>query len=157
VFQVGKISRWLTADDVCRIEPPSRITVVFVLYLLFFQANYRAGLRILEIVDPSKAELVERAYFDVFPADNANQFNGAWSTYPYLPSGNILVSGIEQGLFVLRWNRNGVSTQPTTACQSDAPVVAPTPAPGDCNFGLGIICFLIKILLSILDFVTFWD
>jgi hypothetical protein len=126
------------------------------------QANYRAGLRILEIVDPSQAMLIERAFFDVFPDDNANQFNGAWSVYPYLPSGNILVSGIEQGLFVLRWNRDGVSTQPTTACLSIAPVVAPTSAlpnnnDGDCNFGLGIICFLIKILLSFLDFVTFWD
>jgi hypothetical protein len=106
------------------------LTVVFVLYLLLPQANYRAGLRILEIVDPSKAMMVERAFFDVFPEDNTNQFNGAWSTYPYLPSGIILVSGIEQGLFVLRWNRDGVSTQPNTECLStNAPVVAPTPAP----------------------------
>ena len=27
---------------------------------------------------------------------------GAWSVYPYLPSGNLLVSGVERGLFVLR-------------------------------------------------------
>ena len=27
-----------------------------------------------------------------------------WSVYPYFPSGNVVVSGIEQGLFVLRPN-----------------------------------------------------
>jgi len=31
---------------------------------------------------------------------------GAWLSYPYLPSGNIIVSGIEQGLFVLQSPNN---------------------------------------------------
>jgi len=29
-------------------------------------------------------------------------FNGAWGVYPYLPSGNLLASDIEEGLFVLK-------------------------------------------------------
>ncbi|MEM7084129.1 MAG: choice-of-anchor B family protein [Pseudomonadota bacterium] len=67
-----------------------------------FQANYRAGLRILKAEDPANAVLVEEAFFDVYPSnDNAN-FNGAWSTYPYFESGTVIVSGIESGLFVLR-------------------------------------------------------
>lgn len=65
-----------------------------------FQANYRAGLRILEI-DPSTGGLSEVGYFDIFPADDAAQFNAAWSNFPYFPSGRVVVSGIEQGLFVL--------------------------------------------------------
>lgn len=81
-------------------------------------------------MDPATATIVERAFFDIFPSDDCNKFNGAWSTYPYLPTGTILVSGIEQGLFVLRWNQNGPSTQPTEQCMSTrAPVVPPTPAP----------------------------
>ena len=67
-----------------------------------FQANYRAGLRILEIVDPVTANLQEEAFFDIYPSSDSAQFNGAWSVYPYFESGNVIVSGIEQGLFVLR-------------------------------------------------------
>ncbi|MEM6640551.1 MAG: choice-of-anchor B family protein [Pseudomonadota bacterium] len=67
-----------------------------------FQANYRAGLRILEIRDASTADLVEEAFFDVYPDNDNPSFNGAWSTYPYFDSGTVIVSGIESGLFVLR-------------------------------------------------------
>lgn len=67
-----------------------------------YQANYRAGLRILNAENPANGVLVEEAFFDVYPSnDNAN-FNGAWSTYPYFESGIVVVSGIESGLFVLK-------------------------------------------------------
>ncbi|HET6444678.1 MAG TPA: choice-of-anchor B family protein [candidate division Zixibacteria bacterium] len=69
---------------------------------LVYEANYRSGLSILEIGDLSSSELTEIGYFDIYPAnDNAN-FNGAWSVFPYFESGNVIVSGIEQGLFILR-------------------------------------------------------
>jgi choice-of-anchor B domain-containing protein len=67
-----------------------------------FQANYRSGLRILDISDIANGNLVEVGYFDVYPADDGANFNGAWSVYPYFASGTVVVSGIEQGLFVLR-------------------------------------------------------
>mmetsp|Transcript_40724 Transcript_40724/g.49564 ORF Transcript_40724/g.49564 Transcript_40724/m.49564 type:complete len:612 (+) Transcript_40724:33-1868(+) len=66
-----------------------------------YQANYRAGLRILSLSDVSKGELKEVGFFDVYPDDDAAKFNGAWSNYPYFDSGSILVSVIEQGVFVL--------------------------------------------------------
>jgi choice-of-anchor B domain-containing protein len=69
-----------------------------------YQANYRAGLRILDISNIENAQLNEVAYFDVYPANNNAQFNGAWSNYPYFESGNVIVSGIEQGLLVVRPN-----------------------------------------------------
>jgi choice-of-anchor B domain-containing protein len=67
-----------------------------------FQANYRSGLRILRLFDLAAASLEEVAYFDVYPSSNSPNFNGAWSVYPYFESGIVVVSGIEQGLFVLR-------------------------------------------------------
>ena len=67
-----------------------------------YQANYRAGLRILELTDLAGASLTEVGYFDIYPSNNNASFNGAWSNYPYFESGTIIVSGIEQGLFVLR-------------------------------------------------------
>jgi choice-of-anchor B domain-containing protein len=60
-----------------------------------FLASYRAGLRIL------KAPSTEVAFFDIYPSDDATAFNGAWSNFPFFRSGVVIVSGIEQGLFIL--------------------------------------------------------
>jgi choice-of-anchor B domain-containing protein len=69
-----------------------------------YQANYRAGLRILDISNIENAQLSEYGYFDIYPANNNASFNGAWSNYPYFASGNVIVNGIEQGLVVVRPN-----------------------------------------------------
>ncbi len=65
-----------------------------------YQANYTSGLRILDASAPKAPE--EVAYFDTYPADNAPQFRGAWSTYPFFDRNIVLVSSIGQGLFVLQ-------------------------------------------------------
>ncbi|MGH2782105.1 MAG: choice-of-anchor B family protein [Thermoleophilaceae bacterium] len=67
-----------------------------------FQANYRSGLRILDTSRVSEGSLREVGFFDVYPPDDEAEFNGAWSNYPYFESGNVVVSGIEQGLFVVK-------------------------------------------------------
>ncbi|MGH9319494.1 MAG: choice-of-anchor B family protein [Vicinamibacteria bacterium] len=67
-----------------------------------YQANYRAGLRILKLDPIAEGRLEPAGYFDVYPADDAPEFNGAWSAYPFFPSGVVAVSGIEQGLFLLK-------------------------------------------------------
>jgi hypothetical protein len=48
--------------------------------------------------------LVEVAHFDnyLIPGTNSAGTDGTWGVYPFLPSGNILVSDIENGLFILR-------------------------------------------------------
>ncbi len=66
-----------------------------------FEANYTSGLRVLEFGNLANSELSEVAYFDTYPGSEAASFDGAWSVYPYLPSGNILVSDTSNGLFVL--------------------------------------------------------
>ena len=71
---------------------------------LVYEANYRSGLRVLDF-DETSETLTEVAYFDTFvdvDDDNEARFNGAWSSYPFFPSGNIAVSTIEHGLFILR-------------------------------------------------------
>ena len=67
-----------------------------------FEANYRSGLRILDLAEVGVGRLREVAFFDVVPGSDAAGFSGAWGNYPFLPSGIVLVSGIEQGLFILR-------------------------------------------------------
>jgi len=69
-----------------------------------FEANYRSGLRILSLADVADGNLTEVAFFDIYPANDSPQFNGAWSVYPYFDSGTVIVSGIGEGLFVLRPN-----------------------------------------------------
>ncbi|MBK9243172.1 MAG: choice-of-anchor B family protein [Acidobacteria bacterium] len=66
-----------------------------------YQANYRSGLRILNIKDRENPR--EVAYFDTAPyTDNGAGFNGAWSVFPFFKSGIIIVNSIEQGLFLVR-------------------------------------------------------
>lgn len=69
---------------------------------LCFQSNYRAGLRVMSLDSISSGQLEEVAFFDVYPANDAAQFNGTWSNYPYFPSGVIAVSHIEEGIFFLQ-------------------------------------------------------
>ena len=70
----------------------------------FFLANYRAGLRVLDVPTllSNNNTNAEIGYFDTFPNSNGASFNGAWSVYPYFSSGNIIISDIERGLFIVR-------------------------------------------------------
>jgi choice-of-anchor B domain-containing protein len=68
---------------------------------LMYQANYRSGLRILDISNPENPR--EVGFFKTAPYyDNGPGYNGAWSVYPYFKSGSIVVNSIEQGLFVVK-------------------------------------------------------
>ena len=67
---------------------------------LLFQANYTSGLRVFDI-DANDLNPTEVAFFDTAPSSSATSFNGLWSCYPYFPSGTIIGSDIERGLFVL--------------------------------------------------------
>jgi len=64
------------------------------------EANYRSGLRIFDATDP--VHPIETAWFDTYPADDAKNYNGLWSVYPYFPSGVVIGSDMERGLFVWR-------------------------------------------------------
>lgn len=74
---------------------------LYVLGNRVFQANYTSGLRVLEFGDLASSEMMEIAFFDTFPGSDATDFSGAWSVYPYLPSGTIIVSDRANGLFIL--------------------------------------------------------
>ena len=66
----------------------------------YYLANYTRGLTILDISNP--VQPVESGFLDTFSASNLAAFDGAWGVYPYLPSGNLLLSDINSGLFVLQ-------------------------------------------------------
>lgn len=65
-----------------------------------YQANYRSGLRVFDTND-DPIRPIEVGYFDTYPANNNSGFDGAWNNYPFFPSGTVIVSDINRGLFVL--------------------------------------------------------
>jgi len=71
---------------------------LYTLGNLIYEANYRSGLRIYDATNPLAP--VEIAFFDTYPEDDSANFNGLWNNYPYLPSGIMIGSDIEKGLFV---------------------------------------------------------
>ena len=66
-----------------------------------FEANYTSGLRILEFTNLVTDTFTEVGFFDTYPENNSVGTEGAWSVYPFFPSGTIVVSDIARGLFVL--------------------------------------------------------
>lgn len=60
---------------------------------------YRDGITIHDV--SNKGNMVEVGNFDTSPAFSGDGFNGCWGVYPWLPSGNILASDIENGLYIL--------------------------------------------------------
>jgi hypothetical protein len=66
-----------------------------------YQANYLAGLRVLDITVPTGSSITEVGYFDTTPSITEIEFDGLWSVYPWFEGGKIVVSDISQGLFVL--------------------------------------------------------
>jgi choice-of-anchor B domain-containing protein len=68
----------------------------------FYLSNYSAGLRVLDISNIDNGVMTERAYFDTSPENNTANFVGAWSVYPYFTSGNIVISDINRGFFLVR-------------------------------------------------------
>ena len=69
---------------------------------LIYQANYKAGMRILQVLDYDTGNVKEVGYFDTFPSETNAKFKGAWSVYPYFESGLVVISGIEEGLFLVK-------------------------------------------------------
>jgi len=67
-----------------------------------YQANYTSGVRVLSLARAAQGRLDEVAFFDVFPATDGPLFRGAWTVYPYLPSGILIANSIDGGLFVLQ-------------------------------------------------------
>jgi len=61
---------------------------------------YTDGVVIFDATNPKA--LVKVAQVDTAPQFSGDGFNGCWGVYPFLPSGNILATDIEEGLYILK-------------------------------------------------------
>ncbi|NNF12033.1 MAG: choice-of-anchor B family protein [Gemmatimonadetes bacterium] len=70
-----------------------------------YLANYQAGFRVLDITDPESPQ--EIGWFDTTPyGENPPGFGGgAWTAWPFFDSGMVVVSSINEGLFIVRPQR----------------------------------------------------
>ena len=79
---------------------------------LMYQANYLHGLHVLDISDRENPR--EVAAFDTAPYREGPGFGGAWSNYPYFESGTVIVTSMQEGLFVLRTELEGAEASAAT-------------------------------------------
>ena len=63
-----------------------------------YTSYYYDGLQIFDVSDPLNPVRVK--YYHTSDEPNTESFKGAWGIYPFLPSGNILVSDMQNGLFI---------------------------------------------------------
>jgi len=70
----------------------------------YYVSHYKRGLVIFDVSNPRS--LREIGSFDTYLSPQANSAgtDGAWGVYPFLTSGTLLVSDIENGMFLLRKN-----------------------------------------------------
>ncbi len=103
----GRIKIW-NIEDLNNIiyhgtwEPPgfpnSVVHNVEIYDTLAVIAHYSAGVRVLNITDPSNP--VEIAWYDTYPDNNGTNYEGCWGVYMF-PSGLIVGSDRKYGLFIL--------------------------------------------------------
>lgn len=67
---------------------------------LLYVSSYHDGLQVYNISEPENPTKV--ASFSTYALDDHDSYRGAWGVYPLLPSGTILVSDMQHGLFVLK-------------------------------------------------------
>ncbi|MDX2002819.1 MAG: choice-of-anchor B family protein [Chitinophagales bacterium] len=91
----------ITELDRYQSEPGSGLIPhnVHVVGRYLVNAYYKAGVTIADAQDP--ANIIEVGNYDTSPFLSEDGFAGTWGVYPYLPSGTILTSDMEEGLFVL--------------------------------------------------------
>jgi len=85
---------------------------------LMIISYYADGTRFVDISDPYNP--LEVGYYDTTELEGL--YSGNWGTYVNLPSGNIVSSDIEQGLFVLRFGGLSIEHTPILDTNSDGPV-----------------------------------
>jgi choice-of-anchor B domain-containing protein len=79
---------------------------------------YTDGVTIHDVSRPDNMILV--GHYDTSPNYSGSGFHGCWGAYPWLPSGNILATDIEEGLYILQadylkaFHLNGVAVDSTS-------------------------------------------
>ena len=69
-----------------------------------YVSYYCDGLQVFDISNPNNP--IKAGYYDTYPSIYCSGFKGNWGVDPQLPSGIILVSDVQSGLFILEFDYN---------------------------------------------------
>jgi choice-of-anchor B domain-containing protein len=85
------------------VHPDSAIVHnVFIKGDLAYVAWYTAGVLVVDLSNPSAPQVV--GSYDTFPANNNGRtYSGCWGADPYFPSGKVILSDMQTGLYVVRY------------------------------------------------------
>ncbi len=64
-----------------------------------YVSYYYDGLQVYNIKDPKNPKL--EYYYPTCQLPNLKNYKGSWGNYPYLPSGNLIVADMQNGMFIL--------------------------------------------------------
>lgn len=92
IQELDRIQAWSGYSDV--IPHNTHVDGDFVV-----TSYYADGLSVVDVSNPSN--MIEVGYYDTSVNFTGDGFNGAWGAYPWLPSGNILVTDIQTGLYII--------------------------------------------------------
>src|SRR5262245_46689701 len=84
-------------------NPSAIVHNVHVLGDEIYCSNYTEGIRVLDATDPSHP--AEFAFADSWDGPSGN-YDGVWEVCPYFPSGTVIASDMESGLYVYRVRRD---------------------------------------------------
>lgn len=95
-----------TADNAIPHNLMMRDDLVFVSY-------YHDGLQVFDLRDPANPHKV--AWYDTYLPDHHDGYAGAWGVHSALPSGRVLISDVQSGLFVLNIEPDSMALCPGDA------------------------------------------
>lgn len=102
IFDISNVMAPVLANAITS-NPQAIVHNAHVLGNELYLSNYTEGIRILDIADP--AHPAEFAFADSY-AGPSGGYNGVWEVCPYFPSGTVIASDMNSGLYVYRPVRN---------------------------------------------------
>ena len=88
---------------------------------ILYASWYYEGVQVFDISDPTNP--VRIGFYDTSEVPDDFSFAGNWGVYPYLPSGNILASDMQDGLFILENSFTpDCDAYQATSCENAVPV-----------------------------------
>ena len=93
--ELATVSTFDEGMDISNSIPHNLIVLGDYLYVSY----YYNGLQVYDITNRENPQRI--MHYPTSSLPNGNRYEGAWGVYPFLPSGNILVSDMQEGLFVI--------------------------------------------------------
>ena len=102
VWDLQNRNSWNLVVPQWQLSNNSRIHNLYILGNYAHVSYYTSGYVVLDITDPTNPQF--DGQYDTYPQNNSSNYDGAWGCYPYLPSGNTLISDMSTGLWVLHFD-----------------------------------------------------